>query len=207
MLEFEPINHVYTLDGIQIPSVSEILRFASKELYANTSVQAMEIAADRGTRVHAATEALDRNGTADVDPDIEPYVRAYAKFLRDNKVDWLYTEAPIYGVTRDYAGTIDRFGFLNGETVLLDIKTTKTITARHKKLYAAQLTAYSNGCVDKDTYILNNRMAPIKRLVILQLKSNEGYELHMVEPEEDIWYGCLALHKAFTPKRRAKKNG
>ena len=206
MLEFEPNSHTYTLDGIVIPSVSEVLRFASKELYSSTSAQAMEIAADRGTRVHAATEALDRTGRADIDPDIEPYVRAYAKFLKDNKVNWLYTEAPIYGMTRDYAGTIDRFGFLNGETVLLDIKTTKTITARHKKLYAAQLTAYSHGCVGKDRYILNNEHAPIQKLVILQLKNNEGYELHMVDPDEEVWQGCLALHKAFTPKRR-KRNG
>ena len=203
MLEFEPNSHTYTLDGIVIPSVSEVLRFASKELYNNTSAQAMEIAADRGTRVHAATEALDRTGRADIDPDIEPYVRAYAKFLKDNKVRWDMIEAHVYGKSRDYAGTLDRYGILNGERVLLDIKTTKTITARHKKLYAAQLTAYRDSCWE-DGYILNNDLSPIKRLVILQLKNNEGYELHMVDPEEEVWQGCLALHKAFTPKRRKK---
>lgn len=206
MLEFEPISHVYTLDGIQIPSVSEVLRFASRELYGDTSAQAMEIAADRGTRVHAATEALDRNGSADVDPDIEPYVRAYAKFLRDNKINWRLIETHVVSMNRDYAGTIDRLGWLNEEKVLLDIKTTKTITARHKKLYAAQLTAYRDCCTDSG-YILNGESFPIEKLVILQLKNNEGYELHIVEPEEEVWQGCLALHKTFTPKRRKKKNG
>lgn len=206
MLEFFASTHTYKLDGVDIPSVSEVLRFASKELYSGTSAQAMEIAADRGTRVHAATEALDRNGTADIDPDIEPYVWAYAKFLRDNKVKWDMIEAHVYGLTRDYAGTLDRFGFLNGKRVLLDIKTTKTITARHKKLYAAQLTAYRDSCWE-DGYILNNEGSPVEQLVILQLKSNEGYEMHIVEPEEEIWQGCLALHKAFTARKRGKRNG
>lgn len=203
MLEFEPNSHTYTLDGIVIPSVSEVLRFASKELYSSTSAQAMEIAADRGTRVHAAAEALDRTGRADIDPDIEPYVRAYAKFLKDNNVKWDMIEEHVVGVNRDYAGTLDRFGFLNGERVLLDIKTTKTITARHKRLYAAQLTAYMETFFGRENYLKNYK---IDKLVILQLKNNEGYELHMVDPEEEIWQGCLALHKAFTPKRR-KKNG
>lgn len=205
MLEFEPISHTYTLDGIQIPSVSEVLRFASKEIYGNTSAQAMEIAADRGTMVHAATEALDRNGRADIDPDIEPYVRAYAKFLRDNKVDWHLIETHVVGRNRDYAGTIDRYGYLNGKLTLLDVKTTKTITARHKKLYAAQLTAYRDSFWAEDGYLLDNPKVPIEQLVILQLKNNEGYEMHMVEPEEEIWNGCLALHKAFTPKKRNRK--
>lgn len=199
MLEFEPINHVYTLDGIQIPSVSEILRFASKELYANTSVQAMEIAADRGTRVHAATEALDRYGTADIDPDIEPYVRAYAKFLRDNDIRWESIEEHVVGRDEkgngEYAGTLDRFGIVNKTWTLMDIKTTKTITARHKKLYAAQLTAYADA--------ITPQFRP--QFMILQLKNNEGYEMHIVDPEEEIWQGCLALHKAFTPKKRNRK--
>lgn len=203
MLEFDAENHIYRLDGVIVPSVSEVLRFASRELYGSTSVQALEIAADRGTRVHAATEALDRNGTADIDPDIEPYVRAYAQFLKQNKVKWDMIEAQIIGKNREYAGTLDRLGLVNGKEVLMDIKTTKTITARHKRLYATQLTAYYDATWT-DGWLINSG---VEKLMILQLKNNGGYELMEVEPEEELWNACLALHRAFTARKRGKKNG
>ena len=193
MLEFKPDTHTYLLDGIVIPSVSEILRFASREIYGDTSAQAMEIAADRGTRVHEAAEALDRSRSANVDYDIEPYVRAYTKFLFEHEVKWEKIEEPVVNEAEWYAGTLDRYGIVDGNLVLLDIKTTRTITARHKRLYAAQLTAYG-----KATPML------VDKLMILQLKNNETYELMEVEPEAEIWQGCLALHKAFTTKRRKK---
>lgn len=201
MLEFDAENHIYRLDGVIVPSVSEVLRFASRELYGSTSVQALEIAADRGTRVHAATEALDRNGTADIDPDIEPYVRAYAQFLKDNKVRWAKIEEHVAGYdykgSPEYAGTLDRLGFVNDVPTLMDVKTTRTITARHKRLYAAQMTAYCNA--------ISPQFEP--QLMILQLKNNGGYEPMIVDREIDIWNGCLTLHKAFAARKRGKKNG
>lgn len=191
MLEFDAKKHEYGWNGIVIPSVSEILRFASREIYGDTSAQAMEIAADRGTRVHEAAEALDRSRSANVDYDIEPYVRAYTKFLFEHEVNWALIEEHVVGGDGDYAGTLDRYGILDGKCTLLDIKTTRTITGRHKKLYAAQLTGYREAMSEY-----------AERLMILQLKNNETYELMEVEPEEEIWRGCLALHKAFTAKRR-----
>lgn len=58
-LVFYDVDHRYTVDGQEVPSVSELTRFITREVYEDTPKLAMNNAADRGTRIHRATEALD----------------------------------------------------------------------------------------------------------------------------------------------------
>ena len=115
-LEFIEKTHTYLLDGEEVPSVSEIIRFAEREVYKEPNKFQMDQAADRGTRVHKACEELDRKGICTVDGDIEGYVNAYAKFLADNKVEWSMIEQMVLG--QGYAGTIDRAGTINNKKVI-----------------------------------------------------------------------------------------
>ena len=84
-LEFNKKGRIYTYNGQEVPSVSEIIRFAATEVYGQTDEVLMDIAAERGTRVHKACEELDRTGKCECDGDIEGYVRAYQKFLFEHK--------------------------------------------------------------------------------------------------------------------------
>ena len=187
--------HTYLLDGEEVPSVSEIIRFAEREVYKEPNKFQMDQAADRGTRVHKACEELDRKGICTVDGDIEGYVNAYAKFLADNKVEWSMIEQMVLG--QGYAGTIDRAGTINNKKVILDIKTTGTITSKHKVLYGAQLSLYK--CAAK---------IPDTDLYVLQLKKDGTYKLISVEYDLHVAVNCLMLHEAFAKtKRRKKKNG
>lgn len=83
-LVFYDVDHRYPVDGQDVPSVSELTRFITREVYEDTPKLAMNNAADRGTRIHKATEALDKFGAVEIESDgteddITPYISAYAQ--------------------------------------------------------------------------------------------------------------------------------
>ena len=86
-LVFNEDRHEYTVDGVVVPSVTQIIRFLSFDTAATASPAMRDAAAERGSRVHAACTAFDFDGdAAEIDGDIAGYVRAYASFLRDYSV-------------------------------------------------------------------------------------------------------------------------
>ena len=221
MLEFDAKTHTYTFDGKEVPSVSEILRFCHREVYEEPDKFLMDQAADRGTRVHLATKALDETGECEVDPDIEGYVSAYAKFLSENEVHWQLIEQPVaftrfIGMTTEtdtpeYAGTLDRYGTINGENVLVDEKTTSRISKKHKLLYGAQLAGYAQAllCKFRDDALAEDReMGEISfKTAILHLKPDGTYKLMFIPAEYEVFSLCKSLHESFEKlKRKVKKN-
>ena len=72
-LIFDSEKHIYTLDmegqTLQLPSVTQILRFVSRELYGDIPQHILENAADRGTRVHEAIEMYEKFGWMETDTD------------------------------------------------------------------------------------------------------------------------------------------
>ena len=115
-------THTYTVDGEEFPSVSEISRFASREVYGDVSQYALDNACARGSAVHKATELLDKYNTVECDEDIVPYIQAYVQFRRDFGIkDYAYIEKPLANEELKYAGTIDRIYTIDekfAETVL-----------------------------------------------------------------------------------------
>ena len=138
-LIFYEKNHIYMLDGQRLPCVSDLCRFLHKEIYKDAPLWQMEAAADRGTSVHRATELLDKTGTAEISEEYAPYLEAYAAFRREHDVEWELIEHPDHHPVHGYAGTIDRFGKVDGFATLLDIKTTWKV---HKPLCSASLNLY-----------------------------------------------------------------
>ena len=196
-LLFYDDTHRYTVDGEEVPSVSELIRFITRELYTDTPQYFMEGAAARGTLVHKATESLDEFGKVECEDDIAPYIQAYVSFLKDCQPNWEKIEWPICNGTR-YAGTVDRYGELNGKKVVLDIKTTQSISGMHKLLYGAQLTLYKMA-VEQER--------PVEKLVVLQLKKDGSYKLIPIEENEPLALACLTMHEAIKnskTKRRKK---
>lgn len=193
-LMFFDEGHKYTLDGEELPSVSELCRFLSREIYNDISQWRLDSAAQRGTSVHKTTEVLDKYGTADVQEDILPYIQAYLKFRKEHEVEWKRIEYALHHPTERYAGTIDRYGVLDGEETVLDIKTTYTI---HKPLCAASLNLYrmaleANGC-------------KVSKLYILHLKKDATYKLMEFEVDDVLPKALLTLHNTLKKKARKKK--
>ena len=194
-LLFFDTGHKYTLDGEELPSVSEVTRFISREVYGDIGQYNLDRAAERGTAVHKATEILDKYGTVEISTDIEPYIKAYIMFRKEHDCKWELIEAARYDPDRRYAGTLDRLGTVDGELAIVDIKTTAVISPAHKKIYTAALNLYRRMFPERE----------IKKLLIVQLRKDETYKLHRLDIDDSLADACLTLNEALKKKPKRKK--
>ena len=194
ILQFFDKGHIYMLDGERLPCVSDLCRFLHREIYKEAPVWQLETAAERGTAVHAATEVLDKTGRAEIDGDYIPYLEAYAQFRREHEVSWELIEHPDYHPTHRYAGTIDRYGMVDGLHTLVDLKTTYTV---YKPLCNASLNLYR--------MILEARQKTVERLLILHLKKDGTYKLIPFNRDDTVPFALLTLHTALQTRRRKSK--
>lgn len=192
-LIFYEKSHIYMMGGERIPCVSDLCRFLHKEIYKDAPLWQMEAAADRGTAVHRATELLDKTGTAEISEDYAPYLTAYAAFRREHEVEWELIEHADYHPEYGYAGTIDRYGKVDGILTLLDIKTTYTV---YKPLCSASLNLYR--------LMLQARQKCVERLLILHLKKDGTYKLIKFDFDDAVPMALLTLHNVLKKKRREK---
>ena len=188
-LKFDSDKHLYTLDmegqTLQLPSVTQILRFVSRELYGEVPAHILENAADRGTRVHEAIEMMAKFGWMEADTDIMPYMLAYQEWKKEHNFKIVASEYRLYHRTRLYAGTADVL-FMDGDDLcLMDIKTSKTIL---EGLTAAQLYGYSEA--------LKSHRLMVKRAYILHLKSDSTFDWIEVDMNKGrtIFEACAYLH-------------
>ncbi len=135
---FNEERHLYTVDGIAVPSVTEIIRPLMVDVAEKGKPWLRDIAADRGTRIHQATMLMDYGEEPEIEPDTAGYIKAYQRFLEDYNPKWEGIETLVYHDGLGFAGTIDRYGYIGGEKVLVDIKT----GAYNKYPMCAQLSAY-----------------------------------------------------------------
>lgn len=196
-LIFNERNHIYRLDGEELPCVSDLCRFINREIYKDAPAWQMEAAAIRGTAVHAATEALDTTGTADIPEEYLPYLMAYKAFLQGHNVQWELVESSMYHPQWLYAGTIDRYGLLDGKRTLLDIKTTYTV---HRPLCKASLNLYR--------LMLEARGIGVEQLCILHLKKDGTFRLVKIDIDDALPIALITIHNTLKkPKKGSKKHG
>lgn len=195
ILQFFDRGHIYILDGQRLPCVSDLCRFLHREIYKDAPLWQMEAAADRGTKVHAATEALDKTGWAEIEDEYLPYLQAYAAFRREHDVQWELIEHPDYHPAHRYAGTIDRYGMVDGFKTLLDIKTTYRV---YKPLCSASLNLYR--------MMLEARGKTVERLLILHLRKDGSYKPLRFDADDSVPMALITLHTALKTRRRKNKN-
>ena len=193
ILQFFDKVHVYMLDGERLPCVSDLCRFLHREIYKEAPIWQLEAAADRGTKVHTSTEVLDKTGRAEIEDDYLPYLEAYARFRREHEVTWELIEHPDYHPTLRYAGTIDRYGMVDGYRTLADLKTTYTV---YKPLCSASLNLYR--------LILEAREKAVERLLIIHLKKDGTYKLIPFNVDDSVPMALITLHTALKRRKRGK---
>ena len=193
-LLFREKDHVYILDGERLPCVSDLCRFISRDIYKETPVWMMEAAAGRGTAVHKATEELDNTKGVCVDDEYAPYVQAYAKFLQEHDVVWELSEHSLWHPQHRYAGTIDRYGTVDGLKTLVDLKTTYRV---YKPLCTASLNLYR--------MLLEARGRAVERLMILHLKKDGTYSSVPISIDNAVPMALLTLDTALRKRRKRGK--
>ena len=193
MIQFDEHSHTYILNGVQLPSVTEITRFCAYDYRSDRPWLAQE-AARRGTAVHEACALIDYGETPEETPEIAGYLKAYRRFLKDYRPDWELIEHPMGNLETGFAGTLDRYGTLyDGRELILDIKTGQL----HRAALRAQLTGYRK-------LLLWERMDRpcLPGLYALRLSRDGTYELRDVSPDAELLNACLYIHHAVERKKR-----
>lgn len=122
-IEFDEKTHTYAVEGVQYPSVTQILAPLTQSHYGSINPSVLQYAADRGKAVHTACELIDYGCDPDIDQEIEPYVKAYMDFLEDYKPQMEFIESLVFNDDLGYCGTVDRVVKVGNEIWVLDIKT------------------------------------------------------------------------------------
>lgn len=138
-LEFEEDGHRYKLNGIEIPSVSTIMKPLSSSLYYGVNEELLNRAAIRGTAVHNAIENYLRFGILDIAEEYKGYLEAFILWTKEFDVKPLATESRVYHKTLRYAGTADMPAIVNGQVICVDYKTSASV---NKMLTGIQTEAY-----------------------------------------------------------------
>ena len=192
-VQFDEATHTYTLDGVELPSVTHIIRYLAVDKATNADPNMALIARERGSAVHEATVMYDYSGEI---PDgfpaeYAPYLEAYVQFVRDYKPGWELIEHQMGNATLGFAGTLDRFGVIDDKWCILDIKTSYKVDIPS---LSAQLAAYHDLLLNEQFERLEN--ANIRHLG-LQLMRTGKYRLYETDYEKgcDLFYSCRRIYK------------
>ena len=118
---FDAEAHTYTWQGRVIPSVTS--RIAAAGLLGAGAQFYTPASAARGTRVHLACAEYDHGRAATLPETERGYLDSYTFWHQMMAPRWSHIEQPQYSVTHDTAGTADRVGTMNGQPLIVDLKT------------------------------------------------------------------------------------
>lgn len=183
LLEFDTVEHAYSIDGVTLPSVTRIM---ASQFPLNVPKERLEFARQMGKAIHSATELYDRHKLdwPSLDPKIVPYVEAWVKFRRDTNCEILAIEERLHHLHLHYAGTLDRIVLMLGAICVLDLKR-PVLGPRVGVQLAAYQRAYNIG-----------RAHPASKRFGLQLKNDGNYRLREYKDEGDwtVFMACLSIY-------------
>lgn len=137
-LEYFDDDHIYLVDGIIVPSITQLLKIRKGQMYAGVSRAVLNRASEAGTAVHDAIERYCRYGEESDLPELRNF-----KFLqRQYKFDVIGNEVPVILFFDDKpisAGRLDMVIRMDDQIGGADIKRTSVLD---KEYLAYQLNLY-----------------------------------------------------------------
>lgn len=125
-LEYFDEEHLYLVDGLIVPSITQLLKVKFGNKYDFVSRATLERASTKGTQIHDAIQRLCENGEiADF-----PEVRNFLFLKKQYKFEVLENETPVILFLNDEpisAGRLDLVLDLNGHMCGADIKRTSSL--------------------------------------------------------------------------------
>lgn len=180
VLQFDSAEHRYTMDGMRVPSVTQVLG----PLYTFTGISrdVLNAKAVLGTAVHRACELLDKDdldeesdvGRAALEP-IAGYLNGYKKFKAEKRLVIVANEQRLFHPVHRYAGQIDRCYAMEGHVWDVDLKSTVAISP----IVALQTAAYTE-------MLRANGRPQAARRGALQLFPDGNYKLHEFTDPSDF---------------------
>jgi hypothetical protein len=183
-LEFDEMDHIYSVKGVVVPSVTQIMRPLTTQTYFGINKDVLKQAAERGTSVHLAAELYSMMGYKEVTPETEPYFNSWLTWFETVKPEVLALEYRTYDSVLWYAGTIDLIAKINGKIAIVDYKTT---TVLNLGAVTVQNSAYSRACIKNGI--------EIEECYSLHLRP-EGYkpqDFKKLDNAFDIFLACMKI--------------
>ena len=189
VLTFDEETHTYRLDGIKIPSVTQIIKSVGLMDLTFVKQELLEYKADLGKKVHSTTELYDRNNLdiESLHPVLKGYLSGWIKFREEIKFIPILIETMLAHPAYRYAGRIDRVGMIDNVLVELDIKSG---IPHHS--YAIQ----SAGYVEMYNFDKPKIKDQIKRRFTIHLAQDGTYKLieHKDPKDRTIFLSALSIH-------------
>ena len=137
VIEFIEEQHLYIVDGLLTPCVSNILAYKFND-YGTVSKEILQRASERGTELHSAIESYERNGTTCDLRELKNYLflkKHYGFTNIANEVPVIYEKDG----TVLFVGTLDQIIEMDGKRGINDFK---RVSAPNKQKIAYQLNLY-----------------------------------------------------------------
>lgn len=164
-IEFEPKAHIYKVDGLVVPSVTEIINATVPKPFDRAAWYGYKVArqgkrlddtrnaaAKRGTQVHLAFRDWAMGCPPDPFdyPDLDGFLEGLERFIDANDPDFHDSERWTASLRYKYAGTLDAFctfrkGKYKGATARIDLKTGRIYPESHWP----QLEAYEAAEIER----------------------------------------------------------
>ncbi len=123
MIEFIEEQHIYLVDGIITPSVSEILRFIFPDKYKSIPQHILDNAARFGTNVHTAIEMFETDKDYTLTDEERAVFDKYLVLREKHNINPTKLEQ-LVSYKDKYVGRLDMIADVNYYRCLIDIKTT-----------------------------------------------------------------------------------
>jgi len=191
-LEHDPVRHIYHLNGVRIPSNTDILEWAGFSNYDEANQfngGAVAQAAAVGDAVAKATELMDRRKPWKEYSHVAGYVEAWKKFKKDFRFKPTIIEEPLCDPDYGVATKPDR-----GGDSRLGIITVQQKTYRPNVATAIQ-TAFEEWCIYRKLGIEIKRST--KNRFGVELRHDGTYSAHRFTDPNDIqvFFSAVTCYK------------
>ena len=177
--EFDEKTHKYTVDGVEVPSVTQILEGVGLVDYRDIPRPVLAYAAERSVAVHTAAEFYDQHDLDfdSLDPQVAKYFIGWKNFRKDYSFEIVESEKMHIGQMGGllFGMRVDRVVKLgNGQIGVIDIKCTSKV----HRAYGVQTAGYVIGLGFPCDPLLARRF-------VVHLKPNSLYAVHEYKDPRD----------------------
>ncbi len=159
-LKFDDEHHIYRLDGVIIPSVSNIMEPLSEAKYAGISERTLAKAAEKGTSVHNSIENFIKFGIEDVNPEHRGFFDGFLKWWEKDQPVLVGSECRVYHRILQYGGTVDLLAYIRGKLTLVDFKSTYALS---DMTCGVQLEAYAQALASHGIHVEQKKILQLKK--------------------------------------------
>lgn len=181
-LVFEERKHIYTLNGLEIPGVTNLMKPLTDKVYGPIDPVTLELAARKGTIVHNAIDNYLEFDIVDIPEEHKGYFDAFMSWYEEKKPEIVATERKVYHKALRYAGTCDLLCIEHGVLTLVDYKTSYAL---QPMLYPIQLEGYAKAWATHGVQV--------KDQMILHLKKDGRYSENRYAPNPEYFAVLNAL--------------